>query len=95
MWLRWNSFDTREHAAITSLGRALCLAQNFEASCHDVLRWFDLVRLFETKEAAPHAIRTGYPDDVVEWVLASLDGRAPRRRALSIAALQWSVPWAS
>lgn len=82
MWLRWNAFDIRDHSAITSLGRALCLAQDFEASCHDILRWFDLVRLFKTGEASSLEQIEAHPELLRDFML-----RASVRRLESVHAV--------
>lgn len=79
MWLAVDQFGPHEAAVISTLGRALVLAQNFEANCKFVLMTIELGKAFEAQRFTSLEGARPFVDELLQLMLGSA---VPRFRQL-------------
>jgi hypothetical protein len=75
MWLDFHRFDSPEEALLRSLGRALVIAQNFEANCKFVLMTLEVENSLEHKQYSSLKEARPFAEKLLQLMLGSVVNR--------------------
>jgi hypothetical protein len=87
MWLDFHELDTQQCSLLMSIGRALAIAQNFEANCKFVLMIIEVEKALEDKRCSSLQAARPVVDELLQLMLGRVVTRFGRSGEISQAEL--------